>query len=112
MDQHVLVIADMAGVIRHWSVGAETLIGYPASQAVGTTLDLIVPEEFRAAHWMGFRRAMEVGEAEIDGTTTELPVRCAHGGVEVFSVAVTLLRDPSRSVVGAMIIGGPKAADA
>jgi PAS domain S-box-containing protein len=42
-----------------WNPSAETLFGYTAEEAVGNTLDLIVPEPFRDAHWAGFHCAIE-----------------------------------------------------
>jgi PAS domain S-box-containing protein len=104
MDKHPVVIVDASGVIRHWSAGAATAFGYPAAKAVGQTLDLIVPPEFREAHWKGFRRAIETGAAEVDGQTTQCPVRCADGAVAAFSGAVRLLRTPLGGVIGAMTI--------
>lgn len=82
------------------------------STALGQSLDLIVPPEFRDAHWAGFSSAMETGTAEIDGGTTELPVRRADGEITVFSAAVTLLRNAQRRVIGAMVICTPSLASA
>src|SRR5579871_1145468 len=107
MDQHPLVIADKSGFIRHWSEGAATTFGYRADQALGQTLDLIVPLEYREAHWKGFRRAMETGAAEVDGQNAQFPVQRADGSAAVFSGAVKLLRSPQNLVIGAMVIFDP-----
>ncbi len=109
MEDHALVAADSTGVIRVWSPGAEKLFGHPATEAVGRTLDLIVPEEFRAQHWQGFRHAMEAGTAKLDGQPTEVPVRCADGAVMIFPGSLVLLRNAERAVIGAMVIFGPRA---
>ena len=53
-----LVYSDVKGVISGWNLAAENLFGYARSEAVGQSLDLIIPERFRAAHWAGFDRAM------------------------------------------------------
>ena len=53
-----IIFADRTGVIRLWNRGAETLFGYNSGEAVGHTLDLIVPEPYRTAHWDGFSRAV------------------------------------------------------
>jgi PAS domain S-box-containing protein len=55
------LFVDRAGVIRLWNPGAERLFGYSAKAAVGRTLDLIVPEPVRTAHWEGFSRAVRHG---------------------------------------------------
>lgn len=63
-----IVGADTDGVIRLWNRGAEEIFGYTREEAVGESLDLIVPEEYRDAHWQGFDAAIERGE------TTKEPV--------------------------------------
>jgi hypothetical protein len=64
---------------------------------------LIVPEEFQAQHWNGFRQAMRAGAAKLDGQPTELPVNC-RTGLAVFPGTFRLLRDASQTVIGAVLI--------
>lgn len=109
MDDHALVGADATGVIQVWSRGAETLFGHRAAHAIGRTLDLIVPEQYRDQHWHGFRLAMETGSAKLDGQSTEVPALCADGTITVFPVSFMLLRDSQKKVIGAMVIFGPRA---
>lgn len=56
-----LIYADREGVIRAWNPGAEAVFGFSAAEALGQSLDLIIPERLRAAHWRGFERAMARG---------------------------------------------------
>ena len=56
-----LIYADRDGVICEWNAGAEALFGYPKADVVGQSLDLIIPERLRAAHWAGFDRAIQSG---------------------------------------------------
>ena len=58
---HAIVSADREGVIRDWNETAEYIFGHSAGQAIGLTLDLVVPEEERADHWRNFRRVMATG---------------------------------------------------
>jgi PAS domain S-box-containing protein len=58
---HAVVSADREGIIRDWNETAEHIFGHSAGQAIGQTLDLIVPEEERANHWRNFRRVMANG---------------------------------------------------
>jgi len=58
---HAVVSADREGIICDWNETAEQIFGHSASQAIGRTLDLIVPEEERADHWRNFRRVMATG---------------------------------------------------
>jgi PAS domain S-box-containing protein len=56
-----LIFADPDGIIRIWNPGAEFIFGYTSAEAVGRSLDLIVPEHLRKAHWDGFHRAVSQG---------------------------------------------------
>ena len=58
---HAVISADREGIIRDWNETAEHIFGHSAGQAIGRTLDLIVPEEERANHWRNFRRVMATG---------------------------------------------------
>jgi PAS domain S-box-containing protein len=103
MNDHAIVVADRSGTIQLWSGGAETLFGYTAAEAVGRTLDLIVPDEFRDQHWNGFRKAMATGSAQYEGQPSDLPVKCRNGQ-RVFPGLFMLLRDARKNVIGAMAI--------
>ena len=103
MDEGVVVVADKAGVIRFWSEGAVARFGWTSAQAAGATLDLIVPAEHREAHWRGFRRAVESGEAGLDGQVVPFPASCADGEVREIASRVTLIRDPSGQTVAVVV---------
>jgi PAS domain S-box-containing protein len=56
-----IVFTDIAGVIRVWNRGAQALFGFTAEEALGHSLDLIIAERFRRAHWEGYHAAMASG---------------------------------------------------
>ena len=58
---YAFISADREGIIRDWNEIAEHIFGHSAGQAIGQTLDLVVPEEERANHWRNFRRVMTTG---------------------------------------------------
>jgi PAS domain S-box-containing protein len=104
VDHRAIVVADTDGVIVHWNAGAERLFGHSPEDAVGQSLDLIVPDEFRDRHWAGFHRAMSTGESTLDGPAAHLPVKCAGGDVTVFPGRLVLLSDPHGRAAGALAI--------
>lgn len=59
-----VIYADTEGVIRLRNPGAVAVFGFDAAEAIGQSLDLIIPERFRAAHWKGFDAAIERGGTE------------------------------------------------
>ena len=56
-----VIVADGSGTITYWNGTASELFGYSAEEAVGATLDLVVPPEHRERHWSGFHRIMDGG---------------------------------------------------
>src|SRR5262245_31821115 len=65
-----VIYADETGTIRMWNSAAAILFGYSAAEAVGHTLDLIVPAHLRDAHWHGFDAAMTAGVMKLNGRPT------------------------------------------
>ena len=101
-----VVLADPVGRIRYWSPGAERRFGHPASAALGRSLDLIVPPEFRERHWAAFARAMESGACRLDHAAAHLPVLCADGGIRMFPARFTFLTDAHGRAAGAVATYG------
>lgn len=104
MDEIAVVMVDDTGLIRFWSKGAERAFGHPQQDAVGHTLDLIVPEEFRDAHWAGFRRAMMSGKAAAEGNPGPFPAMAAGGKPLTINGSLTLLRRADGQAMGALVI--------
>lgn len=59
-----LLVSDLDGIISYWNAGAERIFGYSSAEAVGQSLDLIIPENLRGRHWEGYRRVMASGETK------------------------------------------------
>ncbi|MCU0555639.1 MAG: PAS domain S-box protein [Syntrophales bacterium] len=60
-----VIFADREGLIRIWNRGAEAVFGFPAAEALGQSLDIIIPEELRKRHWEGYKRAIEAGRTRL-----------------------------------------------
>jgi PAS domain S-box-containing protein len=60
-----VIVADRGGLIRIWNRGAEAVFGFPAAEALGQSLDIIIPEELRKRHWEGYKRAIEAGRTRL-----------------------------------------------
>jgi PAS domain S-box-containing protein len=65
-----LIFADGAGTIRRWNRAAAALFGFAPEEALGQSLDLIVPEHLRGPHWRGFDAAMKSGALKLEGRPT------------------------------------------
>lgn len=58
-----VIFSDREGIIRLWNSGAERMFGFSREEALGHSLDLIIPENLRARHWEGYYRVMESGSS-------------------------------------------------
>ncbi len=65
-----VIFADRSGTIRRWSRAAAALFGFAAVEALGQSLDLVIPVHLRAAHWRGFDAAMKDGALKLRGRPT------------------------------------------
>ncbi|MBN3809895.1 MULTISPECIES: PAS domain S-box protein [Paraburkholderia] len=107
-----LICADRNGVIIRWNIAAEALFGYQEQEALGQSLDLIIPVHLRAAHWHGFSRAIESGETKHHGQAV-LTGAMHRDGTRIYAdVAFSLVKFDTGEVAGAVAIARPKKRDA
>ncbi|MBY6151769.1 PAS domain S-box protein [Vannielia litorea] len=63
-----VIVVDKSGSVLDFNAAAEQIFGYSAEEAVGANLgDLIVPEQYRAAHDAGMQRMRDGGEQRVVG---------------------------------------------
>ncbi|MBV9587728.1 MAG: PAS domain-containing protein, partial [Alphaproteobacteria bacterium] len=85
--------------IRFWNKAAERVFGFAEAEALGASLDLIIPERLRGRHWEGFGRVMKGGESRYgEGDLLAVPAR--HKGGRQISVEFTIL--PMHDAAGAI----------
>ena len=69
-----LVYADADGAIRVWNRGAVRIFGFTEAEAVGQSLDIIIPANLRERHWHGYRETMRTGQTRYgDGQILSVP---------------------------------------
>ena len=83
-----VVAASPEGEIILWNPAAERMFGYTQSEALGQSLDLIIPERLRDRHWTGYRQVMRTGETRYG--TELLRVPAAHKDGRTLSIAFTV----------------------
>ncbi len=96
-----VVFGDREGIIRLWNAGAETMFGYTAAEAVGQSMDLIVPEKHRAKHWEGYDRVMQTGVTKYGHQVLAVPALTKSGRRISIEFNVALLHDETGQVIGA-----------
>jgi len=95
-----IVFADRDGVIWLWNAGAEAMFGYGVDEAVGQTLDLIIPERLRARHWTGFNNTMATGVTRYARQVLAVPAIRKDGTSISVEFTVALLHEASGALVG------------
>src|SRR6516162_5477141 len=68
---------DRTGRIRAWSRQAEELLGYSAIEAVGQSIEIIIPQHLRERHRAGFARYVQTGISTLPEVTTTIAVHKA-----------------------------------
>lgn len=95
-----IVACDPGGIITLWNGGAERVFGYPAAEALGRSLDLIIPEKQRPRHWAGYDKTMATGQTRYGDTLLAVPATHRDGRRLSVEFSVALLRDADGKVAG------------
>jgi PAS domain S-box-containing protein len=103
-----VIYADREGVIRFWNLGAERIFGFTAAEALGQSLDIIIPERLRQRHWDGYSHMMATGQSRYgagdllsvpavnkagDNLSIQFTVAPVHGETGELAGIVAVLRD-------------------
>ena len=97
-----IIYSDRQGVIERWNAAATTMFGYAAAEAIGQSLDLIIPEHLRAAHWRGFDAAMASGTTRLHGRPTLTRAQHKSGGRLYVEMSFALVFDAAGAVIGSV----------
>jgi PAS domain S-box-containing protein len=96
-----IVVADRDGIIRFWNPGAERIFGHTAADAVGRSLDLIIPERLRQRHWAGYERTIQTGESRYGaGDLLSVPALRNDGATISIEFTIIPLKDDKGQMVG------------
>ena len=99
-----IIVSDAQGRVRLWNRGAERLFGWRAVEVVGGSLDVIIPERLREAHWNAFLRAVRTGETRYDGRPM-MTRSLRNDGTRLYvEMSFSLVTDAAGVVAGALAI--------
>jgi PAS domain S-box-containing protein len=100
-----VVAADSDGIIRFWNPGAERIFGHAAADAIGQSLDLIIPERLRQRHWDGFRHTMATGQSRYgEGEMLSVPALRRDGATISVEFTIVPLRADDGQMNGIIAI--------
>ena len=100
-----IVATDRAGIINFWNPGAGRIFGFTADEAIGRSLDLIIPANLQARHWAGFNRVMETGESHYGhGDLLSVPALTKSGRRISVEFTIVVLKDEQNFPTGTAAI--------
>lgn len=98
--QEAIIYADHDGLIRLWNQGAKAMFGYEDKEAIGQSLDLIIPERLRSRHWQGYRHVMETGVTRYGSETLAVPAIRKDGQRLSIEFIIVLMQDTNGNPIG------------
>src|SRR5688572_12902346 len=96
------IFADREGIVRIWNTRAEVVFGFSASEAIGGSLDVIIPQDLRAAHWRGFNQAIATGKTRSEGRAMLTRAAHKHGGSLYVELTFGIVKGGPQGVLGAL----------
>jgi len=95
-----VLFSDREGIIRLWNRGCELIFGFSADEALGQSLDLIIPEKLRNRHWDGYRLVMASGETRYGTRLLSVPALHKEGHQLSCAFSIVMLKDSQGEVLG------------
>lgn len=96
-----ILYASRDGCVRLWNRGCEHIFGWTAAEAVGQSMDMIIPEKHRARHWEGWETVMKSGVTKYGHDPLAVPALTKDGRRISIEFNIVLLRDDAGQVLGA-----------
>jgi PAS domain S-box-containing protein len=93
-----VVVCDAAGAIIVWNPAAQRIFGFSESEALGQSLDLIIPERQRQRHWDGYHETMKTGETRYGNDVLRVPALHKEGRPLSIAFTVAMLHGPDGKV--------------
>lgn len=95
-----LVVCDANGTIRLWNNGAQRVFGYSPSEAIGQSLDIIIPTKLRKRHWDGYHQTMATGQTRYGEQLLSVPATHRDGHRLSIEFSVALLQHDNGRIIG------------
>jgi PAS domain S-box-containing protein len=83
-----IIVSDARGSITLWNAAAERMFGFTQEEALGQSLDLIIPERLRSRHWDGYHKTMATGQTRYGNDVLRVPA--VHKDGRAMSIAFTV----------------------
>jgi len=100
-----IIASDREGLIRLWNPGAERIFGFAAAEALGQSLDIIIPQRLRARHWDGYRAVIASGHSRYSaGALLAVPALRKDGSQLSVEFTITPLLSADGDITGLIAV--------
>ncbi|TDN67260.1 PAS domain-containing protein [Paraburkholderia sp. BL10I2N1] len=99
-----VIISDKGGSITLWNAAATRMFGFTEEEALGQSLDLIIPERLRGRHWDGYQKTMASGETRYGTDVLRVPAIHKDGRSLSIAFSVALLHSPQQELTGIVAV--------
>lgn len=99
-----IVVCNANGAITFWNPAAERLFGFAEHEALGQSLDLIIPERQRQRHWDGYNKTMQTGETRYGNDVLRVPALHKDGRTLSIAFTVAMLFSAEKTVTAIIAI--------
>ncbi len=96
------IFSDLEGRIQLWNHGAEVIFGFSTKDAIGQSLDILIPEHLRPTHWVGFHKA--IASAQMSLGDQIMTTRFLHkdGSKGYVDMRFSLIKDDTDQLMGVL----------
>ena len=96
-----MLYADQDGIIRFWNAGCHRIFGFTEQEAVGQSLDIIIPDSLKARHWQGYAATMRSGQTRYGaGDLLAVPALRKDGTRISVEFSIVPFHDPAGRMMG------------
>lgn len=99
-----IIAIDRDGIIRLWNQKCSELFGFTADQAIGQSVEIIIPERLRPGHEHGFGAAMATGHLASDGRARRTKGLTADGGKVYVTMTFAVINDGTGAAIGSVAV--------
>jgi len=99
-----VIVSDADGAITLWNAAAERMFGFTPAEALGQSLDLIIPERQRQRHWDGYAKTMSTGQTRYGSDVLRVPALHKDGRALSIAFTVALLHDAGGTVTAIVAV--------
>lgn len=93
-----VIVCDAAGAITVWNPSATRIFGFTQEDAIGQSLDIIIPDRQRQRHWDGYHKTMATGETRYGTDLLRVPALHKEGKPLSIAFTVAMLHAPDGAV--------------